>query len=447
MAVTPKEAYQQAYNASVASGEEQVAVFLKQQYQNLTLFYPSLAIPEDDSEYRRMAGGLIDNRQFNAKTRDGQSIVISIDDLDSKDAQHNAGIRESLGVASLSQAIPTREQLHVTADAIGDGVESQTGTIGFLGGATIMNALNGLMQWIFSGFKGGFAGLKSTIAEITASEMRNTVGDNLIELRNKRPDMHTILTDQNIIAITDEVRDNVREQAGLAPPREQAGDRLAETTFVTLDDNQVAKIQRTIRSQVLHPDSGEPLQTTIANKINEVVNGATPWRWGTNVIGVTPGYDKVNEMSGPIAYHIADTISTIVTNPNFRDAQGRRLSDLENPQEFAAAVAQGVTDSLIANKDHFDLPPELAAKLTDPSVLQPVQDTIMEQIVPHHNDLLSVARRVSADNDASLASAAREAMHPDARALALAEASSADHERANISTRDAGRTPTQHGLA
>src|SRR5690606_5960225 len=107
-------------------------------------------------------------RKITFNTKGGFTRTITLDELDEKDTRMNLGLKTKLGVPHLDNAVPTVEQLETTASTIGKSVESQTGSIGFLGGATVMNAIKGFFAWLKNGFAGGFDGLKHSIAMVTA---------------------------------------------------------------------------------------------------------------------------------------------------------------------------------------------------------------------------------------------------------------------------------------
>lgn len=84
-------------------------------------------------------------------------------------------------------AIPTGEQLHKTAEAGAKARHANTGSFEFLGGSTILNAIAGLFQWIFSGCEGGFAGLKKTIATRAGQNTKEDFTANLDKSGIKGP--------------------------------------------------------------------------------------------------------------------------------------------------------------------------------------------------------------------------------------------------------------------
>ncbi len=145
-----------------------------------------------DEQYLKIANDLIKNRtaKFEAKTPNGTPIQVdlSIEDLDKrlallgKDPATKAEydkIINALGTNSFDQAIPDEARRVKIAKAVGNAVEENTGNLPFLGGASFMNALMGLIKWVFSGFDGGMDGLKSSITRETANGIAVSTEKNL----------------------------------------------------------------------------------------------------------------------------------------------------------------------------------------------------------------------------------------------------------------------------
>src|SRR5262249_16709691 len=137
-------------------------------------------------------------------------------------------------------------------------------SIGFLGGATIINALMGLFSWIMSGFKGGFGGLKENIAQVTADKMQNSVAARLEKLRETDAGMRHILTDETIASAASQTRDKALESAGLAQPSAPALS-LKDVTPDKLTDVQLRKVNAAIQQQILYPPGERSMQDQLAD--------------------------------------------------------------------------------------------------------------------------------------------------------------------------------------
>lgn len=137
---------------------------------------------QKEERWKKMARQLIDERQLTA-----DNVTISIAELD---RQLDESTKKSLNIDSLEKLIPTRKQIGLVSSTIGSSVAKNTGTgIGFLdslfGGATFGAAFRGLFTWIFSGFKGGFTGLKEIIAGNVGDNIKTSATDDLKALRDR----------------------------------------------------------------------------------------------------------------------------------------------------------------------------------------------------------------------------------------------------------------------
>lgn len=436
--MTPEEARLQAQTATLAAGEEKVAVFIKSQFRNLGLLYDGLAVPDlngatpeeqkkIDADFRRMAGELIDRRAFSAPAKDGGTITISLDDLDRQDTEKQLGIKELLRVDHIAKAVPTREQLQATANAVGGGVAENTGTIGFLGGATFMDALMGLFQWIAGLISGdtsfSMQSLTQTIAGVTASNMEKSVAGNLEALRQKDPSMASFLTDDAIVASAKTVGDTVRGKAGVETPA-QTQATLATTAYATIGDNERQKIAMGIEKAVLHPEGKESLAETVAQKWADVTQAnnkdrsiINPLKWfGAGVVSKEQAMPLGEKAAGIIALTIAAT----ATNPAYRTTDGRKFSEL-NEKETARALGDEVGATLLAKEAELKLPIKLSE--VDPATKKPyiemVKDIIKPEIAPHFEQLNSIAKKL--DPDIQTARASAKAVPATMPATSLAE--------------------------
>jgi hypothetical protein len=243
MALTPEQAKAQAYNDTIAASEEQVALKLKPKFQNLAVFYPDLKIPDvkDEATFRRITKELIDTRQFTAESKNGETMVISLDDLNQKDNALGGLVKKEAKVKNLQELVPTRDQLKSTANAVAEGVEENLGSS--FGGASWSNFLSGAMSWLgkaltwliqglTNGFKfGEFPGFMDTVAGTTADNMKESVGNNLKKLRETRPDMANMLTDDAIVGVTSEVHDQALVAAGVAVAKKSSKPSLADIPY------------------------------------------------------------------------------------------------------------------------------------------------------------------------------------------------------------------------
>lgn len=239
MPLTPEQIREKVSADTIAAGEEQTAVLLKKQFQNLAQLYPEIVVPESDNEaeYRRMGRELIDKRLITVSTKNGGTFPISLDDLDQKDNDLGGAIKKSRGVSNLQQLVPTRAQLEATAEAVSEGVEENTGLIK---GTSLSNLIAGffawlgnILAWMVNGFKGDSPSLGDTIAKTTADNMQESVTKNLQKLRDENPqELQSILDDTVISGVSREVHNRVLKEAGLQvvePPKVALKDVPFET--------------------------------------------------------------------------------------------------------------------------------------------------------------------------------------------------------------------------
>lgn len=427
MALSPEEARQKAIDGANGAAEEKVAIFLKQQFGNLTIIpeYKDLAVPTEDGEYRTMAKQLINERAFSAKTKNGEDVIVSLKDLDAQVDRYQPEIKASQGINSLEELVPTREQLDATGDAIGNGVKEHTGGIGFLGGATIMNTIKGFFSWMFSGFKGGFAGLKEAIASVTAENMQESVANNLVELREKYPSMNRFLTDETIQNIGGEVNGRVMQEAGFAAPESADNRRPVETLEnaqpVTPDGNKLAENRIKIREGILNPENGPALAEVIAGQYSDATQTNDKSRGWYNPLGWVDAGVVTSEQALPTGTAMADTIATTVsaavTDPNFKTRYGKRLADIDNKGEFIDALTEEVGKGMLKDEKKYGLPVSLSdTSPTDPNktILDTFKDQIREKLSAESTDgsasayeRLSMAARYTAQAS-NIPSTARE---------------------------------------
>lgn len=448
--MTPEEAKTKARDSAIAAGEEQVATFLKSQFQNLGMLYKELDVPDltkatpeelkkIDDDFRRMARELIDEkkRAFTAKTKDGGTITISLDDLNEKDSKEQLGLKESLRVDNLQQAVPTRTQLEATANAVGDGVAENTGTIGFLGGATVMNTLSGFFQWLVGLFTGetsfSMDSLKKTIAGVTATRMEESVANNLAELRQKDAGMGAFLSDDAIASAARNVGDTVREQTGITTPGESKPGGLAATSYATVGDNERRKISLGIEKAIKNPDGKPPLAEFIAEKWAGATKANQDSRWVINPfkwfsVGVVTK-EEAMPLGKKAADIIAKTVADKVTDPNYRTADGKKLATL-NKDEMANALTNEIGTAILEKEKELGLSITLADKdeISGKTYIELVKDMIRPEIAPHHERLVAIAKTVDPDTKTAQAHA-KNTSNPNLETSAV-EVANADAPKA-----------------
>ncbi len=222
-----------AYTETKKQVTEQVAIALKKggALKELAAFARvSINLPENDDEYRRIAEELITKRQFTIKNTKGETEVITIAALDERfkalpkqmeelgksnesvdkvvlaamQDEYKA-VKSALGDAkSFDDFIPSEEKRDKIANAVKKSVDSNTGN---WFGTSFINLLMGLLQWVFSGFDGGFDGLKKSIANVTADGIANDSAKALTSL-------NLGLSSETISQFRDGLKETAMREAG-----------------------------------------------------------------------------------------------------------------------------------------------------------------------------------------------------------------------------------------
>lgn len=414
--MTPEEAKKEAYDSAIESGEGKVASLLKERWDGLSALYHEEHIKKQsdltDDDFNRMARELIDTRRITAPTADGNNHIITLKELDQKDTdQLDSALKKHLGVSNLEDAVPTRNQLSVTAGAVADGVEENTGSIGFLGGATIMNAIAGLMRWIGSGFSGGFQGLTEAIAQVSAENMETSVSNKLHKLRENRQDMGNFLTDDMIADAGHRAHNATLKSAGLDVADDAPGEGASSKRPFELGERGLETVKGTVKERILHPDDGSaPLAEEIAEKLAKGTEDNNNSRSWMNPLGWVGAGVQSKEDAMPtgtkIADVIAESVASTVSNPNYRTADGKKLSELDD-HAFGAAISEEAGKALKQNEASLGLP--VGLNETDPKTQKTYLDgfkgQIAERLSERHDEFKPVLSMVHPPSEQTLAQA------------------------------------------
>lgn len=195
---------------SIAAAEQNVAIYLKKAWPIIVAgaSQKGKKLPDDpgaeaakgetdpakrqekeNAEWMRLAKEVIGEENDDPAKR-GVSVGgvrVTLAELDEVMADD---LQEMLQVDGLGKLVPTRKQINMIADTMAASAKRSTGTgIDFLddwfGGASFGDILMGLFNWIFSGFEGGFDGLKTGIANNTGARMGTAVQEDLTKLADK----------------------------------------------------------------------------------------------------------------------------------------------------------------------------------------------------------------------------------------------------------------------
>lgn len=196
-------AEERSYETGMAfdqASREQVAAGLKKNYQRLY----DLSQGEDNKF------GLIPPSNGVAFDQFIMGLSDEVIEGRSDRSQHLRGLIQKLEPSEYQKL----ESISTIKESATEAVEANTGYFSFLGGSTIMNALAGLFKWVFSGFSGGFAGLKNIIAEGAVTNTITSFKNNLAE---RGIDPSTGLG-QSVVA---QFEQTARVKAGLEAPSDE----------------------------------------------------------------------------------------------------------------------------------------------------------------------------------------------------------------------------------
>lgn len=202
---------EKAFNTAKDSVTEKVAIQVRDFLPVIPILTgKDIEIPnaDDHAQYREIADSLIKDRKFTARTKNGENVTITIEELDkSLDSNSKKQLKENYGAESLNEIIPKDQTRDAIAKAVSKGVEENTG--GFI------NLLMGFVKWVFSGFEGGFDGLQKSIAGTTADSVAVAVGKNLA---SANVSMNLGLSNENMREISDNVHSAVLKEAKVSDP-------------------------------------------------------------------------------------------------------------------------------------------------------------------------------------------------------------------------------------
>lgn len=205
----------------------QLAITLKKSWNKSKMELAGWDHPNDpsDKQFEAWADELIDSGQFTITKKDGSKAKpITIQEMQgSLSREQEEELIRKFGTKQLRDVILTREQLNNAAQQVGQGTYNNSGRIPFLGGATIIDAIIGFFEWMFSGFPRGkdggiFSGLKETIAKRAINNTSSNVNQLLAQ---NAPTIHQGVRN----FISGKIQEKGEEMVGLRPatPDESIG--------------------------------------------------------------------------------------------------------------------------------------------------------------------------------------------------------------------------------
>lgn len=200
-------------------------------------------------------GAIDDTRHIKVETKAG-TFRLTLDEAEEVIQAQQLGV-------SLKKRIPTRKQVGLLSETIGTSVQRNTGTgIGFLddmfGGASLGNMFMGFISWLFSGFQGGFDGLKKNIADLTGNDMAADSKQSLLKLREKHrntpDDMSDILTNPAIDDLAKQIQRAPLDELNLPAHPKTPAPRIRDIQMGDIDNSLrqlgAAKIKTTLEESL-----------------------------------------------------------------------------------------------------------------------------------------------------------------------------------------------------
>ncbi len=357
--ISSEEAGSRAESAVKTAMLTEEAKFMKKHWKQVAQAYPNLEIPPDNEEKYfldlAVAASAHPKGSIVAKTKDGGKQVIDLDELDAKLSQHMPGFKARLGGGSLRDQSMSFSEIDETSKAVGDAVRGNTGNIGFLKGASIMNAFSGFMQWLgaiisnfISGGKEKVPSLQDTITRVTADNTRQDITSNLTELSQKSPKMARLLTPERIAEIAGKAHNTILNTRGLGKP---------ETPEVSLRDIRpespielkVEDLRAKVREGVNETEIQKLLEAKMTPMLKDALDKAPLFSMAT-VAKAIKSDEAVNKEIADTSHTVAAKLAPVIknalvsttTDAYIKDAKGRALATLPK-DEYAALVSDIVS--------------------------------------------------------------------------------------------------------
>jgi hypothetical protein len=356
------------------------------------------ATPEETEQLReeywkKLSRQMIDERQITVGDAN-----ITLDELEEEIQTQGLGI-------SLKKMVPTRRQVDLISGTVGNSVRRNTGTgidflDGLLGGASLGNMFMGLFSWIFGGFKGGFDGLKGTIATLTGKDMATDTKRSLVKLRGQ---LHG--TEDDISAFMDnDVIDNVGKEIERAPLDQLKLKGYTPPKPVQIRDVKMGDVGDQIRSVAasqtktfIEQGLDKAFKETFYDSYTQEELGKDPKTWdsvkeyyssGRAAIGLPDDKFRRRAILDKVKTQMSERLSTIINDPNYvyngndpglEGLRGKKLSQMSKEDlglvmeaesrriilELRNEAAAGSTDytfySLLADQ----VPGQMRAKVVD----------------------------------------------------------------------------------
>lgn len=316
---TPKEVYDSTYNSTMEKGYEiagrEAAVYLPL-IKGLDGRFNEAKIPSTSEEFIKFGEALVKSKMV--KLGD---IEMPISELQDKLAKK---FPDNKNIPNVAEKVPSEESLKNVAKATAEGVSENVGEIGFLQGATVTNALKGLLNWIMNFISGLFGGeskdwgLTDFIKDASAHSMSNSVSDKLYMLRENDPYIQTVLSEKMVSDISESTYVSASQTLGV-----KDADKLVLPTPETVKPNFDLK-------SIVYTSAKEEISVSVEKGLKD--------NWFTRSFAGTG-----------IGNGVGEAVADVITSENFH-----KLSKSKAVDEMVAAAEKSIKGKMPATFGNYE---------------------------------------------------------------------------------------------
>lgn len=361
--------------------------------EGITGATPEATEAAKEEKWLEIARGMIDKR----------AIIFGDQSLSLDDAEEELQ-NQKIGI-SLKKRIPTRKQVNMLAETVGISVQRNTGTgISFLddllGGASLGNTFMGFISWLFSGGKGGFDGLKATIASLTGKDMAADTGRSLTKLRDKHrgtdDDLSGFLTNSVIQEFSKGVERAPLDQLNLPGHKPAASERIRDVKMGDIGPKARELASGQIKTTLeISLDAGFKKQFHTLYTEAELKDREGVWdtvskyyEGGRALVGIPAERTRHRAILEKTKTELSEKINTFLLDPK-STFKGKKLSELSK-DDLSAALAEKTKEIILASRDEA-VKKGLSDKSTDYALYAVLADRIptelQEPLGKHYDSL------------------------------------------------------------
>lgn len=278
--------------------------------------------PRRDME--KMARTLLTEKKLEVNGRE----VVNLDENSpngiSKEDKKLISAQSGLDLEGL-EAIADKAKRDKLAAAVDKGVQSQDNWLTKIG-----NFLSGLMNWIFSGFKGGFAGLWEQVGAVSAQGVKSAVNESVSVAMKNDPDLKVFSS--YMPQINKGIESKVMEIATGVPEEKRSGKRPEVTPLPADQENVKRKVQTEVAKSVYKAKENGALNSNLNSLFDITIkeNASRPSLKDTHV--------------SEFKEQVAGFVIRVANDPKL-DFGGKKAADM-SLDEFRATMKQEMVKQL-----------------------------------------------------------------------------------------------------